>query len=254
MLTNMLNEIKKRLPDFTIPKTFGAEHEDKTGSFYLASCTEDQYISMDESFLAVTGYPASTILGKGISWWFSVTHPEDVDQMLNTIFQRCFLLPVTKRLNKPFTLEYRIKSLDGQWIWLHDSKCVISVTPDGRNELILGRLVEINDIKKEGDLRIRKLMTDGGSTNSLLRAAMPILFPQDKKFPIPTGITIPTKREKEILSLIGEGYSTKQIADRLHISINTVETHRRHLLEKIQVKNSMELIKQTSNAHWLKAM
>jgi len=50
------------------------------------------------------------------------------------------------------------------------------------------------------------------------------------------------------VEMIGEGYSTKQIADKLHISINTVETHRRHLLEKIQVKNSMELIKQTSNA------
>ena len=65
---------------------------------------------------------------------------------------------------------------------------------------------------------------------------------------------MPTKREKEVLHLIGEGYSTKQIADKLNISINTVETHRRHLLEKIQVKNSMELIKQTSNAHWLRAM
>jgi DNA-binding CsgD family transcriptional regulator len=54
--------------------------------------------------------------------------------------------------------------------------------------------------------------------------------------------------------LIGEGYSTKQMADKLNISINTVETHRRHLLGKIQVKNSMELIKQTANLSWSAAI
>ena len=70
----------------------------------------------------------------------------------------------------------------------------------------------------------------------------------------PEDIVMPTKRELEILHLIGDGYSTKQIAEKLYISINTVETHRRHLLEKLGVKNSMELIKQTTNAFWLKAI
>lgn len=55
-----------------------------------------------------------------------------------------------------------------------------------------------------------------------------------------------TKREIEVLTLIGEGFSSKQIAGKLFISINTVETHRRHLLEKMQVKNSMQLIRQTA--------
>ena len=41
------------------------------------------------------------------------------------------------------------------------------------------------------------------------------------------------------------------IADRCHISIHTVETHRRHLLEKIQVRNSMELVKEASKVYWL---
>ena len=62
-----------------------------------------------------------------------------------------------------------------------------------------------------------------------------------------------TKREMEVLILIGEGFSTKRIAQELFISISTVETHRRHLLEKMQVKNSVELIRQATHALWLNA-
>ncbi|MCA6361488.1 MAG: helix-turn-helix transcriptional regulator [Bacteroidetes bacterium] len=52
-----------------------------------------------------------------------------------------------------------------------------------------------------------------------------------------------TRRELEVLQLIAQQYSTKQIADALHISIPTVETHRRNLLRKINVKNTAGLIR-----------
>jgi len=52
-----------------------------------------------------------------------------------------------------------------------------------------------------------------------------------------------TKREKEILVLIAEEFSTKQIADKLFISVNTVETHRKNLMAKLQAKNVTGLVK-----------
>ena len=58
-----------------------------------------------------------------------------------------------------------------------------------------------------------------------------------------------TRREKEILGLIAEGFSTKMIADKCHISIYTVESHRKHLLVKLNVKNSMELISKASKVY-----
>ena len=48
---------------------------------------------------------------------------------------------------------------------------------------------------------------------------------------IPSDISL-SPREREILQMIAEGLSTKQIAARLHVSVQTVATHRRHLLEK----------------------
>lgn len=54
-----------------------------------------------------------------------------------------------------------------------------------------------------------------------------------------------TPREKEVLQLVAHGYSTKQIADKLSISIRTVESHRINMLKKVGVANSAELIKRS---------
>ena len=52
-----------------------------------------------------------------------------------------------------------------------------------------------------------------------------------------------TKREVEILQLIAEEYSNPEIAEKLFISIRTVDTHRRNLIEKLNVKNTAGLVK-----------
>ena len=52
-----------------------------------------------------------------------------------------------------------------------------------------------------------------------------------------------TNREKEILKLVVDGASSKAIAGELFISIRTVETHRNNILQKLNVKNSAELVK-----------
>lgn len=52
-----------------------------------------------------------------------------------------------------------------------------------------------------------------------------------------------TRREKEILQMISLGESSKQIADKLFISLNTVENHRKHLFQKMDVKNIAGLIR-----------
>lgn len=51
-----------------------------------------------------------------------------------------------------------------------------------------------------------------------------------------------TSREKEIMSLIGEGYTSRIIATKLFISKKTVDFHRRNLLRKLHFETSSELI------------
>lgn len=51
-----------------------------------------------------------------------------------------------------------------------------------------------------------------------------------------------SEREREIFQLIAEGYSNKETADLLSVSPSTVETHRAHILEKLDVHNTAELV------------
>ncbi len=51
-----------------------------------------------------------------------------------------------------------------------------------------------------------------------------------------------TDRELEILELIGRGLGTSQIAEKLFLSVKTIETHRMHIKQKLQITNSPRLL------------
>lgn len=63
----------------------------------------------------------------------------------------------------------------------------------------------------------------------------------------PTDIQHLTSREIEVLKLIAQEYSTQQIAEKLFISIPTVETHRRSLMQKLNVKSVVGMTKYAMN-------
>ena len=52
-----------------------------------------------------------------------------------------------------------------------------------------------------------------------------------------------TAREKEIIQLIAEGKASKDIASVLHISISTVDTHRQHIMDKLQLHSIADIVK-----------
>jgi len=76
--------------------------------------------------------------------------------------------------------------------------------------------------------RILKQMDDDGQYDDIYRL----------KFQL-------SKREIEVLKLILEGKTNREIADHLALSIFTVETHRKHIHSKLGVSNSIELMKKT---------
>ena len=58
-----------------------------------------------------------------------------------------------------------------------------------------------------------------------------------------TAAELLSNREREVLQLLAEGNSTKEIADRLHLSVKTIETHRRSIMEKLNLRSVAELTK-----------
>ena len=58
-----------------------------------------------------------------------------------------------------------------------------------------------------------------------------------------TASSLLTAREREVLQLLAEGWSTKETASRLCVSIKTVETHRKRIMEKLNIHSVAELTK-----------
>lgn len=76
-----------------------------------------------------------------------------------------------------------------------------------------------------------------GKTYMSLEVAQELRKSEDLKMPVIS------KREKEVLVLIAEGLTNNEIAERLFVSSNTVDTHRKNLLLKLQAKNTAALVK-----------
>ena len=51
-----------------------------------------------------------------------------------------------------------------------------------------------------------------------------------------------SEREREVFQLIAEGHSNKEVAELLSLSVTTIETHRAHILQKLDIHNTAELV------------
>jgi two-component system, NarL family, response regulator NreC len=60
-----------------------------------------------------------------------------------------------------------------------------------------------------------------------------------------------TPRERQVLQLVGEGKSTKQIAELLHISVKTAEFHRGRLMKKLNVHDTANLVRYAIREGWI---
>ena len=96
-------------------------------------------------------------------------------------------------------------------------------------------------LKNSGRQEIIQALLDvaGGKTYLSFEAGQALKSSAIKKAEQP----LLTKREREILQLITEGYTNTQIAERLFISIDTVDTHRKNLYNKLNVKNTVMLMR-----------
>jgi DNA-binding CsgD family transcriptional regulator len=63
------------------------------------------------------------------------------------------------------------------------------------------------------------------------------------------GVESLSDRELEVFELIGRGMPTRDIADKLHLSIKTIETHRAHIKAKLNLKSGTELLHHA--VHWM---
>ena len=142
-----------------------------------------------------------------------------------------------------------------RWIKEQDSSIkIVLISSEIRKELVTAGIQCGIDgyLPKDVDLAIlseaiRTVRGGGRYFNEAITNLVFEDFYQKKKLTNTQGkITLPndlTKRDQEVLALVASGKSNQEVADDLFISIKTVDTHKNHILDKLGLKNTAELVK-----------
>ena len=161
-------------------------------------------------------------------------HPEDRPALMRSgidAFLFWFGLPADERLHYKLLNEYRIRNGAGDYLRVIEQHQALELAPAGQVWLTLG-VIDISP-NQDHSTQVRSQMFNYKTGR---------IYDLSPKAAASADIDL-TRREREILQLVKEGLLSKEISDRLSISIHTVNTHRQRILEKLGVDNSMEAVR-----------
>lgn len=181
----------------------------KDYNFIMYDLVENKIVCFTPSKNKILGDIPSKYLNKGFQYMKIICHPLDFADLLKEI------------VNLVYSAE--------------KEKNMISKSVNG------GHVIRAKN--KYGEWQKRKVhLIYLKESNSKLFKVLFGFIDEDTAYPNKETKKI-TSREKQIFQFLSTGYSAKMIADKLCISETTVITHRKNLIQKLQVKNSAELIK-----------
>jgi DNA-binding CsgD family transcriptional regulator/PAS domain-containing protein len=210
--------------------------------FLMADCgvaiydiNKGAYLYVNKKIEQLLGYKALAYLQGGLAFSLSLVHPDDIDGllfMLNKKYEYLSSVPVARRLEHRSNMDYRCRKADGTHVRLLMRSQILDFN---KAEKRLLRLLLVNDITH--------LVKDNFKmVNIVLDKAHEFIYTYDVLTKTIQKDHFLSKRELEILHLLRIGLESKDIAKNLFISVHTVETHRRNMLEKTNMKNTSTLV------------
>ena len=205
---------------------------DKASSFfYLFDFVKMRYLYVSESIKHIMGYTAHNWIERGPDWVFSTVYPEDVKRLMalhKALFEHYYSLPVNERKDYKYMWEVRVVRKDQVVIWIMQQGSFIEVDAEGKPIVTFDLISDMTAFKKDSVMTLTMF-------KDIDKPQLKLYFPISGKQTF-------TKREVELIRLLSEGLSSREIADRLSISHHTVDTHRRNMLKKCSVTDSIRLL------------
>ena len=158
-------------------------------------------------------------------------HPADRDKIIDIQIkhsQFIYSLPAERRNDYRNTYQFRMLNAKGRYVNIISRQEVIQTDRNGKAWIVMGMMDISPDQALSDDV---KYSTYDIKTGEIISTLVPL-----------ESESALTSREKEILQMICRGLLSKEIADKLNISIHTVNNHRKNILKKLGVDNSIEAI------------
>lgn len=191
------------------------------------------YRFLTASFRFLGGYPVLEARAEGPDFFFRVMHGPDLPFVLETTvrtFEFLESVPPAERKDWKLSFDFRIRHAEGRLVRLLQQVLVLEL--DARGSLWL--VLIANDLAPRGpgdESPSRRLENLKTGERRLFRGGEE----EEGK-----GLS---RRELEILGLVAEGLPSREIAERLYISVATVNNHRRRILEKLDTRSSAEAVR-----------
>jgi DNA-binding CsgD family transcriptional regulator len=204
-------------------------------TMYILHYPTQQYLFMTDNAHHMIGYRREEFFKGGVAWHLANMHPEDRAIISSDVFNQ--FLGYTRSLDKKqlkntrFSINYRLLRKDGVYIQVLQQYVVLKVNRDGSPILTLGFCTDISSHKHDSKVVFSISHYDDNDGFTVVSTDS---FPNPK-------VTV-SQRENEILNHLIKGLSSKQIALTLHLSIHTINAHRRNILEKTNCKNTADLV------------
>lgn len=198
---------------------------------------KERYDYASDNFSTLFGYNSAwikTIMKQGDLLEERI-HLDDREQLVEYQIEHgqfIYSLPPEERNDYQQTFQYRILNAKRQYINVISRQQVIQKDKNGKAWIIMG-VMDISPDQTPTE-KVRRTVLNKRTGEILISASIPV------------GKHL-TNREKEILLLIRQGFLSKEIADKLSLSIYTVNNHRKNILEKLHVNNVIEAINLARN-------
>lgn len=172
--------------------------------------------------------------------WLKIMHPEDQEQLSfkesTSINLKLNIIPKEDISKYKTVYLLRLRDKKGNYrTFLHQVK-VINTSEDGKIQQTIGVHTDVTYLKIPFDHKLSFIPTDSNLPSYHFEFL-------NNQYVLSDGLSGKfTKRELDIIRLLGQGKRADEIADMLCISKLTVNTHKRNILKKANSKNSTELV------------
>ena len=195
---------------------------------FMWNVITNRIIYMSEKVRTLSGLEPSRYLAEdGLAFSFTRLHPNQVEGIMQLQFQFSNFFREKATImgcdNITMNLSYLYRNADDQYIQVLQRSCILELNEDGMPSLAINFIHYVGHIKKPNAINCVFQAGDDLSLHSY-NASLKAIEPP-KYF---------STQEKKIIQLLAHGYNTKQIAEKLSISPNTVNTHRRNLINKTE--------------------
>jgi DNA-binding CsgD family transcriptional regulator len=197
--------------------------------------SQANYLYISDKLEQLLGYKTDEYLHGGLCHTISKIHPDDVPGVLEILEKEIdyiTALPPAQCLEHRSSYDYRIRKTNDTFIRVLQRNIILSLDESDKILHLLLIFTDISHLKKDDSKILYIINKEEHGLTYIYNLA-------DRRM-----IKDPflSKREIEILKLLGKGYSSKEVADELFISIHTVETHRRNMLEKTNIRDTSCLV------------